>query len=220
MTDGEIAAHAPGVVLRTCVFLDFWNFNLGLSRWDSTFNLDWKAFGPWLSERAVKVVDPAARASYGGLRIYASHDPKKSVDDGLRTWLSNTLSRFPGVTVIQKERRPKDAPSCPKCHLEVSHCPHCAASMKGTNEKGIDTAIVTDMIRLAWEGTWDVAVLISADADFVPAVEFLSQKDKKVVHAAFPPMGAELSKKCWASLDITDHLRTLHRGDKKPRTIR
>ncbi len=32
-----------------------------------------------------------------------------------------------------------------------------------TVEKGIDTAIVTDMISLAWANAWDVAVLVSSD---------------------------------------------------------
>jgi len=40
--------------------------------------------------------------------------------------------------------------------------------MTGTGEKGIDTAIATDMISLAWEDAWDVAILISSDKDFIP----------------------------------------------------
>jgi uncharacterized LabA/DUF88 family protein len=75
-------------------------------------------------------------------------------------------------------------------------------SMAGTVEKGIDTAIVTDMIKLAWADSYDIAVLVSADRDFIPAVEFLGSKGLKVVHAGFPPTGMELARNCWASFDV------------------
>ena len=74
--------------------------------------------------------------------------------------------------------------------------------MRGTEEKGVDTRIVTDMISLAWEGAYDVAVLVSADRDFVPVVEFLHTKGIKVIHAAFPPRGAVLSQKCWGTISL------------------
>ena len=83
--------------------------------------------------------------------------------------------------------------------------------MKGTVEKGIDTAIVTDMIRLAWEGSYDLAVLVSSDRDFIPGVEFLNLKGRKVVNARFPPRGSELARKCWASLDLSSSLHEVER---------
>ena len=74
--------------------------------------------------------------------------------------------------------------------------------MRGTQEKGVDTRLATDMIRLAWEDAYDVAVLISSDADFVPVVEFLDTKNKKVIHCGFHGVGHHFAKKCWASIDI------------------
>ena len=59
--------------------------------------------------------------------------------------------------------------------------------MSLTEEKGVDVAIATDMIKLAWEDVYDWAVLVSSDRDFVPAVEFLNAKGRKVLHAGFPP---------------------------------
>jgi uncharacterized LabA/DUF88 family protein len=75
--------------------------------------------------------------------------------------------------------------------------------MRGTEEKGIDTRIATDLIRLAWEGGYDAAVLLSADRDFVPVVEFLHSKAIKIIHGTFPPKGSELTQKCWGNLDLT-----------------
>lgn len=205
---------SPHQDVRVRIFVDFWNFQIRLTEWDSVFKLDWKKLGPWLAQQAgaeFLAAGQLGRATYEGLHVYISYDPRKSTDEGLRRWASNTLDRFPGVQVCLKERRRKDPPKCPMCHVLVDICPHCGKSMKGTVEKGIDTAIVTDMIRLAWEESWDIAVLVSADRDFVPAVEFLGQKGRKVINAAFPPKGMELSKKCWATFDVTKGIRAIAR---------
>ena len=62
--------------------------------------------------------------------------------------------------------------------------------------------ITTAMISLAWIDNYDVAVLASSDRDFVPVVEFLEAKGKKIVHGAFPPAASELTRQCWASINI------------------
>jgi uncharacterized LabA/DUF88 family protein len=84
--------------------------------------------------------------------------------------------------------------------------------MHRTTEKGVDTAIVTDMVRLAWEGSWDVAVLVSADGDFVPAVEHLQQKGHAVVHAGFAPNASALARTCCASFDMSGVLGSIERA--------
>ena len=50
-------------------------------------------------------------------------------------------------------------------------------------EKGVDTAIITDLLTLAWEGAYDVAILVSSDADLVSGVERLQAKGLKVGNA-------------------------------------
>jgi len=75
--------------------------------------------------------------------------------------------------------------------------------MRGSKEKGVDVQIATDILTLGWEDTYDVAVLVSADSDFVPLAEYLKTKGKKVIHGQFPPKGAELSQKCWGRIDLT-----------------
>ncbi len=83
--------------------------------------------------------------------------------------------------------------------------------MAGTQEKGIDTAIVTDMISLAWESSWEVAILVASDHDFVPAVEFLAGKGRQVINAHFPSKGTSLACACWASIDLRPHVEKLTR---------
>ena len=67
--------------------------------------------------------------------------------------------------------------------------------------------MATDMIRLAWVDNYDVAVLLSSDKDFVPVAEFLETRGIKVIHGAFPPRGAELTRKCWSSIDVAGFAR-------------
>ena len=48
----------------------------------------------------------------------------------------------------------------------VGTCCHCGVQLSLTEEKGVDVAIATDMIKLAWEDAYDWAVLVSSDRDF------------------------------------------------------
>jgi uncharacterized LabA/DUF88 family protein len=102
-------------------------------------------------------------------------------------------------------KKEREGPKCPNegCRATIHTCPNCHGDMRGAKEKGVDVKIATDMITLAWEDTYDIGVLVSADSDFVPLAEFLKTKGKKVFHGQFPPTGAELSQRCWGRTDLT-----------------
>ncbi len=197
---------SPGAIARIRVFVDFWNFQLCLnerearerSAADHRFLVDWKGLGRCLAELAAKSVG-ASSWTFEGTHIYTSYNPK--TDAKFKAWATSWLARQPGVQVECRERRAKHPPRCPACHASIEECPTCSASMRGSVEKGVDTLIATDMIRLAWEDAYDIAVLASSDADLVPAVEFLAAKAKKVIQAGFPPLGVQLATSCWASVD-------------------
>jgi uncharacterized LabA/DUF88 family protein len=58
-----------------------------------------------------------------------------------------------------------------------------AGSMAGVKryvEKGVDVAVVTDLLSLAWENAYDDAVLVSGDADYTGAVDKVRSKGKMV----------------------------------------
>ena len=195
------------------MFIDFWNFQLAINRVEAEFKIDWRILGRAVAEEVAKLVDPAALLSYQGTNVYGSYDPKSPKDQGLNRWATNTLNRFPGVQVFMLERqRRQNAPTCPSCLSEVPTCPFCQSDIRGTEEKGVDTRIATDMIKLAWVNDYDVAVLLSSDQDFVPVVEFLSTRGIKTIHGAFPPFGASLSLSCWGNLRIPDIMPKLRRA--------
>ena len=69
----------------------------------------------------------------------------------------------------------------------------CETKLPQYTEKRVDVSIAVDMVTMAWADQFDTAYLLSADGDFVPAVEAVRSRDKKVF-AASPVVGRELQK--------------------------
>lgn len=212
MSDTPLQAAAPAITalapiaprLRVRVFVDFWNFSLELKNQDSTFMTDWSKIGPLFASESARLIDPSVLSTFEGMHVYGSFDPAKPQDAKLRNWFSNKLDKMPGVHVALLERQKKRSyPKCPTCQNEAANCSACGGDMRGTEEKGVDTRMVADMISLAWANAYDAAVLVSADRDFVPVADFLQTKGIKVVHGAFPPKGNHLSQRCWGSINVT-----------------
>lgn len=167
--------------------------------------IDWQKVSGALTKAAGNVIQGQVPYSFEAMHVYGSYDPNKPDDSKFKHWFTNWLDRQPGLhTVLLERQRKRNYPKCPHCQSEATHCHSCGGDMRGTEEKGVDTRMVTDMISLAWSQGYDMAVLISSDRDFVPVAEFLQAKGVKVVHGAFPPSGAQLSQKCWGSFSIID----------------
>ena len=190
---------------RVRVFVDFWNFSLSMREVEEAFRTDWSKLGPVLAQAASKLVDAEAAGTYQGLNFYGSYDPASESDRKLKNWATAVVDTFPGVSVsIVPRQRKRSPPRCPACYESVTRCPACGADMRGTEEKGVDVRMATDMISLAWVDNYDVAVLVLSDRDFVPVAEFLETRGIKVIHGAFPPKGSQLRRKCWGSIDVAD----------------
>lgn len=188
--------------LKVRVFVDYWNFTLSCKALNAAFRFDWSNIGPLFAAEAAAIVGPLQH-SYEAMHVYGSYSPHQGADMKFKHWLSNFLDRQAGVSVVAVERKLKRSPpKCPQCHVAVATCEACGADMRGTEEKGVDTRIVTDMMSLAWSGGYDVAVLVSADRDFVPVAEELQKRGLKVVHGQIAGAGQDLARHCWASLDI------------------
>jgi uncharacterized LabA/DUF88 family protein len=72
-------------------------------------------------------------------------------------------------------------------------------------EKGIDVMIATDLLYFAWSGFYDVAILVSGDADFAYAIQAVKNMGKHVEVAYFES-GASKDL-----LDIADNRHLLDR---------
>ena len=145
------------------------------------------------------------------IRFYAS---VPNIEDGEKTYYNHlayleSLEKR-GVTVIRRKLqkfsnkqiliRKKDTLD----NLDLcSHCkPLIEAHFLGVaevkrKEKGIDVWAAVDMLKLSvLDNSCDVCVLISGDADFVPALNIIKSKGKEVL-TAMTPLGysAELRTK-------------------------
>lgn len=216
----------PHLPLRTRfrLFVDFWNLQLTLNqrhefqlkregRSAEILRIDWTKLPSVLVSEAATLMG-VANPQYEGTSIFTSYNPGNERDKGHHKWATTWLDRQPGIQVKCYERRDIGPPRCPVCHREITTCPHsdCGQPQRRSTEKGVDTAIATDMIRFAWERSYDVAVLVSSDADLVPAAEFLDLKGIRVVQAGFPPHGSHLARACWGHLDLY-RFRAAYRRD-------
>lgn len=190
---------------RVRLFIDFWNFMLGIRDYKQEYRVDWEKLPEVLVTGAVS----SAQASYEGACVYASINPKSRKDLKLKDFLSNTINRMPGYEIKIFERKSKKNPVCQSCHSEIKNCPSCDMLLERTVEKGVDTAIVTDMLQHAWDNTYDVGVLLSGDRDFIPAVQFLNRKGKKIIHASFTNLGQELANECWKQINLRNFANQL-----------
>ena len=52
-------------------------------------------------------------------------------------------------------------------------------------EKGVDVHIAIDLLTGAYDNTFDVAVLVSSDTDFIPVIHRIRRKGKQVEYVGF-----------------------------------
>lgn len=186
---------------RVRIFIDFWNFSLGMKEFDPNYRVDWEKLP---AELVSEATHPSTDGKYEGACVYVSINPKSTSDANLKHFLSNTVNRMPGYEIKIYERKPAKKPVCNSCQAEIVNCPSCKALLERTVEKGVDTAIVTDMLQHAWDNTYDMGILLSGDADFIPAVKFLNIRGKKIVHASFTGLGQNLANQCWKQINLAN----------------
>ena len=125
-------------------------------------------------------------------------NPKEEV--GERRALSNLLEdleKTPGFFVRRFNRR-----------ANVRDCPHCSKPIAYTEEKMVDTALVSELIMLAVRDAFDVAVVFSGDLDVAPGMDAVHALGKKVWIATFGDRGLSrsLARSAWSWINLADHL--------------
>jgi len=65
-------------------------------------------------------------------------------------------------------------------------CQHCGHKDYGIPyQKGVDVSLVTEVMSLAFENAFDIAIIVSGDNDFQDAVHHIKSKGKKVWIVSF-----------------------------------
>ncbi|MBU2562144.1 MAG: NYN domain-containing protein [Nanoarchaeota archaeon] len=62
--------------------------------------------------------------------------------------------------------------------------------------KGDDVYLATDLIKGSYENLYDIAIIVSGDADFIPAINLARKNGKKVINAFFPKSSSYQLRNC------------------------
>jgi len=82
---------------------------------------------------------------------------------------------------------------------ECEACRHQGVA-QWESEKGIDASLIVHLFDTT--DSWDVAYLLSGDADFVPAVNSLRRHGKIVIGAGFSTRSSSLVRECYDYIDL------------------
>lgn len=106
------------------------------------------------------------------------------------------INRLPGVTTrdvdIPGDQNERTNYKCPDCGKE--------GDASWETEKGVDSSLTVHMIDTM--DAWDVAYLLSGDADFVPVVSYLRRKGKIVIGAGCGQAAPALIRECFDYHDL------------------
>lgn len=98
---------------------------------------------------------------------------------------------------------------------QLSSCQYTSGGIPIAPEKMLDTYIATDLIGDATFDAYDVALIVSEDSDFIPAVEFVQEmRNKQVIHVGFGSHNNDLRSKCRHRIDLArgNLFRRMQRG--------
>jgi uncharacterized LabA/DUF88 family protein len=110
--------------------------------------------------------------------------------------LTHEIRNVVGATVVPVYRRtPRQD--------QLGNAQYTAGGIPIAPEKTLDTRIATDLIGDATFELYDVAILVSEDSDFIPAVEFVQEmRGKHIVHVGFGGHSSELRSVCRHRIDL------------------
>jgi hypothetical protein len=175
--------------MKVCIFIDGQNFYRSLQRYDDSLRVDYDRLATWITQA---VGGPGV--VFGGAYYYVgvSADAPPLVEGFLKG-----LELRPGY-FVKREARVRRS----------NRCGACGADYEYTTEKRVDTRLVADLILFAANGAFDAAVLVSGDADFVPAVEAVNALGKQVWVATWSAdeLSSDLRVRCFGYLQLAEGL--------------
>lgn len=170
-----------------------------------------------MTRRANSFVDGAylrARAAEKGLAQVDPHSLSFSVMRNLDRRFTAEGVRLSGVTYFDGRPDEDDEASSELLEywekirfLDDTHLGFGMVRGQRPRQKGVDTLIAVRMLKGAYDGTYDIAILISGDADFVPVIEEVRSRGVAVVLGAFDDRA--LSQDLRAAADRTIYLETV-----------
>ena len=186
--------------MKVSIFFDGQNFYRSLQRYDEALRVDYDRLAAWITHAV-----GGATAIFGGAYYYVglSADAPPLVEGFLKG-----LELRPGYFVKREPRvrRP-------------GRCPACGGDYEYPTEKRVDTRLVADIIQYAAIGAFDVAVLVSGDDDFVPAVEAVNALGRQVWVATWSAeeLSKDLRVRCFGQIHLSEGVGSFR--VERPRTF-
>ena len=177
---------------RVALFFDGKNHMKDLRRTAEDRWLDHGALADWVVKH---VGGDLMHAAYYYTGVPTPHDENR--DRHALNDLLDELERRPGFFVKRFNRR-----------ASTRECPHCREMIAYTEEKMVDTSLVTDMVMLGVRDAFDIAVVFSGDLDVAPGIEALHALGKRAFIATFGDYGLSrtLTRFAWSHVDLLEHI--------------
>jgi len=177
--------------MRVALFIDGKSFHAGWRSVTGAQKIDFNLLSRWL-------VNEANADILFGAFYYTSVD--SSVDDDAARSLQGFLSMLDNVPgfFVKKVGTKYTRNTCLSCGIDNPH----------TSDKALDTTITADMVRLAANDSFDIAILSSGNGNLAPATKALREMGK-IVHVAFwgnTGLSGDLRKHCHTVIDLTEAL--------------
>ena len=187
--------------MKVALFFDGKNFYTALRNYDANLEIDYNQLASWLTDQI-----SGDRGEFVGAYYYTGYSQPGAGSGAFGDFLKG-LELQPGY-FVKREPRVRRSSQCRKCGFGYNY----------RTEKRVDTRLVADMIHFAAVDAYDVAVLLSGDQDFVPAVEAANALGKRVYLAAWPRHGVskELRIRCYDQVHLADGVGSFSTG--RPRT--
>ncbi len=176
--------------MRVAILFDGNNFYAGWRLTSPDRRVDFAALARWLVGRA------------GGTRLTGAwyytgvdDDPAAAESTARLHGFLTMLEHVPGFFVKRFGRVTRSA-----------RCSSCGADHQFSQEKGVDTAMVADMIRLAANDAFDVLILVTGDVDLLPGIEAVRDLGKRALVCTWGGYGLSqrLRAEAWGHLDLLD----------------
>ena len=197
--------------MRTRILIDFWNLQI---EWNEVVGkvqrINWIALSTVLTSASQDKIRkrglaPEIQTLFLEMNHLAGSVSGREKDKKLEQFLTGKLGILPDWDVKLFEREYEIA-ACPAClNRKDNVCAVCRKPFTKAVEKGADVHLATSMLRLGLHSPRqaDCFVLVTQDADFIPAVEALREVGVLVVNATWDDKGNRLRSACdtWISID-------------------
>lgn len=182
------------MVKKAIIFIDANNWHHNLKNWFKPSDIDIKKLADLISkEKNLEVIDIRWYVSMPNLedneliykkqRAFLGYLQKQGIKI-----ITRKLQRLSNRELKKKRQDFIDSwDLCKNCKPIVEES-FLDLSDHHQKEKGIDVWIAIDMVNETLNGFMDYCILISGDADFVPAFELIKKLDKEVL-SCFVPRG-------------------------------